>query len=89
MSRTRIFTWRSLLTISIVFFLVLILTIFTILSFIRPPLTNTNLLLFPGVLYERIAFSQPRPIMIHVVTIDLSTTGMKVLVTPRISTPSN
>ncbi|MGD1714086.1 phosphodiester glycosidase family protein [Dapis sp. BLCC M172] len=86
MSRTRIFTWRSLLTISIVFFLVLILTIFTILSFIRPPLTNTNLLLFPGVLYERIAFSQPRPIMIHVVTIDLSTTGMKVLVTPRIYT---
>ena len=86
MSRSRILTWRSLFTIAIVFFLVSILTIFTILSLIRPPRINTNLLLFPGVLYERLVFSQPRPIMIHVVTIDLSTAGMKVLVTPRIST---
>jgi len=85
MSRSRILTWRSLLTISIVFFLGLILTIFTILSFIRPSRTNTNLLLFPGVLYQRISFDKPRLIMIHVVTIDLSTPGMKVLVTPRVS----
>ncbi|MEB3343336.1 phosphodiester glycosidase family protein [Okeania sp.] len=86
MSQSRIFRWRSLLTIGIVFLLVLILTIFTTLSFIRPPRTNKNLLLFPGVLYERIPFYQPRSIMIHVVTIYLNTSGMKVLVTPRIST---
>ncbi len=86
MFRPRIFRWRSLLTIGIVFFLILILTIFTILSFILPPITNTNLLLFPGVLYQRIAFYRPRSIMIHLVTIDLTTSGIKVLVTPRIYT---
>ncbi len=86
MSRSRILKWRSLLTISIVFFLVLILTIFTILFFIRPPRNNTNLLLFPGILYQRISFDRPRMIMIHVVNIDLSTPGIKALVTPRIST---
>lgn len=86
MSRSRILTWRSLLTISIIMFLVLLLTVITILSVIRPPRTNTNLLLFPGILYQRVALSQPRPIMIHIVTIDLTTSGIKTLVTPRIST---
>ncbi|NER06921.1 MAG: phosphodiester glycosidase family protein [Okeania sp. SIO3C4] len=86
MSRSRILTWRSLSIISIVFCLVLLLTIITILAVIRPPRTNTNLLLFPGIIYQRFALSQPRPIMIHVVTIDLKTPGVKALVTPRMST---
>lgn len=86
MSRSRIFTWRSLLTIGIVFSLVLLLTIITILSIIRPPRTNTNLLLFPGIIYQRLALSQPRPIVIHIVTIDLTIPGVRALVTPRFST---
>lgn len=38
--------------------------------------------LFPGIKYERIVRQQPRPLVIHVVTIDLKTAGLKVLVTP-------
>lgn len=86
MSHSKILTWRSLLTISTIIFLVLTLTVITILFVIRPPQTNINELLFPGILYQRVALSQPRPIMIHIVTIDLTTPGVKALVTPRFST---
>ncbi|MGB3509996.1 MAG: phosphodiester glycosidase family protein [Microcoleaceae cyanobacterium] len=86
MSCSKILTWRSLLTIFTIIFLVLILTVITILFIIRPPRTNINELLFPGILYQRVALSQPRPIMIHIVSIDLTTPGVKALVTPRIST---
>ncbi len=55
--RWRIFRLRSLLTIGIVIFIVLLLITLTILSVIRPPRTNTNLLLFPGFLYQRIVIS--------------------------------
>ncbi len=38
--------------------------------------------LFPGITYERIVRQDPRPLVIHVVTIDLKASGLKVLVTP-------
>lgn len=38
--------------------------------------------LFEGVEYERIEWSSPRPVVIHVATIDLQTAGIRVLVTP-------
>lgn len=38
--------------------------------------------LFPGITYERIVRQEPRPLVIHVVTIDLKASGLKVLVTP-------
>jgi hypothetical protein len=38
--------------------------------------------LFDGVVYQRIVRQEPRPLVIHVVTIDLKTGGLKTLVTP-------
>lgn len=38
--------------------------------------------LFPGAEYQRIVRSEPRPLVIHVVTIDLTTEGLRTLVTP-------
>ncbi len=37
---------------------------------------------FPGVVYDRIALSEPRPNMLHLVAIDLTTPGLRFLVTP-------
>lgn len=48
----------------------------------RPPRTNSRAELFQGVTYIRQARSMPRPLMIHVVEIDLSAQGVGFLVTP-------
>lgn len=53
------------------------------LHFLRPPRTADEQRLFPGIAYKRDARSTPRPVMIHIVTIDLKTAGLKVLVTPK------
>ncbi len=90
MPRSRVFRWRSLLNITIFILLVIILTVIILLFVIRPPRTNTNLSLFPGILYERIVLSQPRLLMVHIVTIDLNIPGIKPLVTPRfLTSPDN
>lgn len=49
---------------------------------IRPPRTNLEQQLFKGIAYRRTARSLPRPIVLHIVTIDLSTPEIRVLVTP-------
>jgi hypothetical protein len=38
--------------------------------------------LFPGIIYTRSLELQPRPMMIHVITIDMRTPGLRFLVTP-------
>jgi hypothetical protein len=48
----------------------------------RPPRTNKKDNLFRGVVYERQARSAPRPLMIHIVEVDLSAPGIDFLVTP-------
>jgi exopolysaccharide biosynthesis protein len=53
------------------------------LHFLRPPRTAEEKTLFTGITYKREARSTPRPVMIHFVTIDLKTAGLKVLVTPK------
>ncbi|NJR48531.1 MAG: phosphodiester glycosidase family protein [Leptolyngbyaceae cyanobacterium CSU_1_3] len=65
------------------------------LHFQRPPQVQESRSLFQGVTYQRSVRSHPRPIMIHVVTIDLMTPGIKPFVTPgdsatsQISTETN
>jgi hypothetical protein len=51
--------------------------------FLRPPSTATSHSLFSGIEYQRQARSQPRPVMIHIVTIDLKTAGLRIFVTPQ------
>jgi len=48
----------------------------------RPPRTAKQEQLFPGIAYQRIARSTPRPVMIHIVSIDLNSPGIKLRVTP-------
>ncbi|MBF2025343.1 MAG: phosphodiester glycosidase family protein [Oscillatoriales cyanobacterium C42_A2020_001] len=58
------------------------LMIFGWLVFQRPPQTATEKQLFQGIDYRREYRSQPRPIMLHIVSIDLAAQGVKVLATP-------
>ncbi len=51
--------------------------------FLRPQRTATSRSLFTGIEYQRQARSQPRPVMIHIVKIDLQTAGLRLLVTPQ------
>src|SRR5512143_82336 len=48
----------------------------------RPQPSNEQRELFPGITYIRDVRQQPRPLVIHVVQIDLATPGLSFLVTP-------
>jgi hypothetical protein len=48
----------------------------------RPPRIDYQAELFQGVTYTRQARSTPRPLMVHIVRIDLTTAGIDFLVTP-------
>ncbi len=48
----------------------------------RPPRTTQERSLFQGIVYRREIRSTPRPLMIHIATIDLTAPGVKLLVTP-------
>ena len=52
----------------------------------RPPRTNETRSLFQGVTYQRQAWSSPRPVMLHLVTINLTAPGIKPFVTPASKT---
>jgi Phosphodiester glycosidase len=71
----------SLLALPLVFYSNLLLH--------RPPRTNLQKTLFPGITYQRQALDSPRPLMVHIVTINLNQAGMNVQVTPGNPTPDN
>lgn len=48
----------------------------------RPPRTTQERSLFQGIVYRRETRSTPRPLIVHIVTIDLTAPGVKLLVTP-------
>jgi hypothetical protein len=50
--------------------------------FLRPPQTNEQRSLFPGITYQRQVHSSPRPIVIHLVEVDLTVPGVRVMVSP-------
>lgn len=78
---------RKILAATITILLLIPFIAYGRLHFLRPPHTDRSQLLFAGIDYRREASWQPRPIMMHVVTIDLQTAGLKLLVTPK--TPHN
>lgn len=55
----------------------------------RPPRTDLEKSLFPGIRYQRQPLDSPRPVMLHIVTIDLKTSGLGIQVTPGNPTPDN
>ncbi|HIK32947.1 MAG TPA: phosphodiester glycosidase family protein [Oscillatoriales cyanobacterium M59_W2019_021] len=48
----------------------------------RPPRTNLQKSLFPGITYDRQALDTPRPIVLHIVTLNLEEAKIRVGVTP-------
>jgi hypothetical protein len=50
--------------------------------FRRPPQQPLTKALFEGVNYQRIVRTTPRPMMVHVVTLDLNQSGVKPFITP-------
>jgi hypothetical protein len=50
--------------------------------YLRPQPTPITQELFPGITYVREVRKEPRPVVIHIVTVDLTTAGLSFLVTP-------
>ncbi|MBD2090467.1 phosphodiester glycosidase family protein [Microcoleus sp. FACHB-1515] len=67
--------------------LLLPFVLYAVLCWQRPPQTNEVRFLFPGIAYQREFRRDPRPMMIHIVSIDLTTPGLRVFVTPGNPTP--
>ena len=76
----------KMLLIAIMSFIALLLLIYGGLGLTRPPRTDLEQQLFPGITYQREFRSTPRHTMLHIVTVDLTTPNLKFLVTP--GTPS-
>jgi exopolysaccharide biosynthesis protein len=84
-----LYMMRSKLSVTTIAILLLLPVIFYgRLHFLRPPHTDRSQSLFPGIEYRREASWQPRPVMMHIVAIDLQTPGLKLLVTPKTSNNS-
>ncbi len=64
------------------FLLLLPLILYGWRCFSRPPQTDSEEKLFKGIVYKRNFGLTARPAIVHIVTIDLSVPGVKVLVTP-------
>lgn len=76
---------RKLAAIAIVLLLPFVL--YALWCWQRPPQTNETRLLFPGISYQREFRRDPRPMMIHIVSIDLTAPNLRVFVTPGNPTP--
>ncbi|NEO98603.1 MAG: phosphodiester glycosidase family protein [Symploca sp. SIO2E9] len=70
--------------VTVLFLLPLIL--YSRLFFLRPPSTNQQRVLFDGIVYQRQVHSTPRPQIIHLIAVDLTKPGVRVLVTPAKTT---
>ncbi len=86
MSKRRKISWKrslSAIALSLVLLSLGLYGVFYGVSCLRrPPRTDVQQPLFQGIVYRRIPRSTPRPLTIHVVTIDLKAPGIGVLVTP-------
>lgn len=74
--------WLAVVTV----ILLLPLILYSRLYFLRPPSTNEERILFEGIVYQRQVYSKPRPQIIHLIAVDLTTPGVRVLVTPAKAT---
>lgn len=51
----------------------------------RPQPKNLHQALYKGVVYDRVSYDQPRPMVAHIVTVDLKESGVKFFTTPPVS----
>jgi hypothetical protein len=75
---------KSLLTITTIFAFVIILLaiVYGWRTLQRPPRSNLTEVVQPGVAYYRLASTDPRPLMAHIVEIDLAVADGQLFVTP-------
>ncbi len=73
---------RSCFRFLVVIVLLLPLIFYIWRASLRPPITNEQQILFQGITYQREIYSTPRPFIVHIVAINLTTTGIKPFVTP-------
>jgi Phosphodiester glycosidase len=69
------------ITLTSLLFLATPAAVYSWLAWRRPPRTDMKQVLFPGVIYQRKAYSAPRSMVFHQVQVDLNP-GIDVLVTP-------
>jgi hypothetical protein len=74
--------WLIRLVIAVLLVLLLVTLVVAAIWPDRPPRTDSQAELFQGVTYTCSARMAPRPLMIHIVEIDLSAPGIRLLVTP-------
>jgi Phosphodiester glycosidase len=82
-TRKRRLNIGKMLLTAVMSFIALLLLIYGGLGLTRPPRTDLEQQLFPGITYQREFLSTPRQTMLHLVTIDLTTPNLKFLVTPE------
>jgi len=74
--------WRFIVTLV----LVLPLILYALLCFQRPPRIPDQQTLFSGIRYQRNVYSSPRPYLLHLITVDLTKSGIRAFVTPGATT---
>ncbi|WP_228060743.1 MULTISPECIES: phosphodiester glycosidase family protein [unclassified Coleofasciculus] len=79
--------WKRFLVIAGMGVLAVPLILYSRLHILRPLQTNVEQVLFQGIVYKRDIRLSSRPIAIHIVTVDLTTPGVKAFVTPGTPTP--
>lgn len=73
---------RLIFTTATGFLLLLPLIVYGWQCFLRPPQSDSEQKLFKGIVYKRKFGLTARPVIAHIISIDLSVAGVKVLVTP-------
>ena len=74
--------FKGFILATVTVFLLLPLIVYSWWCFSRPSQTNYKQKLFKGIVYKRNFNLSARPVLVHIVTVDLSVPGVKVLVTP-------
>lgn len=79
------YNFGKILSVFILLLLTIPILIYGVRQNSRPPRIDETRSLFPGIAYERQALSSPRPIMVHKISIDLTTPGIRPFVNPGIT----
>lgn len=77
-------SFRRMVSLLVLILLMIPIALYSRAQFSRPPRIDETRSLFPGVVYERKALSDPRPVMVHQIAIDLSAPGIRPFVTPGV-----
>lgn len=84
MSQRDRYNFGKILSVFILLALTIPILIYGVRQNSRPARTDEARSLFPGIVYERQAISQPRPVMLHKIAIDLTAPGIRPFVTPGV-----